>query len=78
MASYDKVRDNRLRRMANRQGLKLERSRRRDLLATDYGLYTLTDQRLGLICAIDLTMDQAEEFLTSPREKNPGLPGSRV
>lgn len=37
----DKVRENRLRRMAERQGLRLEKSRRRDPRALDYGTYAL-------------------------------------
>jgi hypothetical protein len=36
-----KVRENRVRRMATRQGYGLKRSRRRDRLALDYGEYTL-------------------------------------
>lgn len=39
----EKVRENRLRRMAQRQGLTLTRSRRRDPRALDFGLYWLTD-----------------------------------
>ena len=38
-----KVDENRVRRAAGRQVLRLSRSRRRDPLAWDYGLYTLTD-----------------------------------
>ena len=38
-----KIRENRLRRMAQRQGLILRKSRRRDPRATDYGTYTLTN-----------------------------------
>jgi len=38
-----KVRENRLRRMALRQGLILRKSRRRDFRATDYGQYTLSN-----------------------------------
>ena len=37
----NKVRENRLRRAAKRQGFILERSRRRDERATAYGLYGL-------------------------------------
>lgn len=37
----DKVRENRLRRMAQRQGRELTKSRRRDPLAQDYGSWTL-------------------------------------
>ena len=38
----EKVRENRIRRMAERQGLVLTRSRRRDPQAFDYGRYWLT------------------------------------
>jgi hypothetical protein len=37
----DKVWENRLRRMAERQGLRLVKSRRRDPYASDYGKYWL-------------------------------------
>ena len=37
----DKIRENRLRRAAQRQGLVLVKSRRRDPRATDYGRYWL-------------------------------------
>lgn len=43
----ERVRENRLRRVAERRGLKLTRSRRRDPKALDFGLYWLTDQRTG-------------------------------
>lgn len=43
MAMADKVRENRLRRMAERQGLRLEKSRRRDPRALDYGNYWLVE-----------------------------------
>jgi len=36
-----KILENRLRRMAARQGLRLEKSRRRDRRALDYGTYQL-------------------------------------
>lgn len=39
-----KVRENRVRRAAARQGLRLAKSRRRDPHALDYGGYMLTDQ----------------------------------
>jgi hypothetical protein len=38
-APISKVRENRLRRMASRQGLVLEKSPRRDRLALDFGLW---------------------------------------
>jgi hypothetical protein len=40
-----KVLENRLRRAADRQGFRLERSRTRDPHATDYGTYQLVDNR---------------------------------
>lgn len=41
MDNASKVRENRLRRMASRQGLRLQRNSRRDTRALDYGLYRL-------------------------------------
>lgn len=41
----DKVRENRLRRMADRRGFRLMKSRTRDPKALDYGLYALVDVR---------------------------------
>lgn len=43
MNAFDKVRENRLRRMAQRQGLRLEKSRRRDPRAYDFGTYCLVE-----------------------------------
>ena len=43
----DKVRENRLRRMADRQGYVLRKSRVRDPRALDYGTYWLVNQRTG-------------------------------
>ncbi len=63
----DKVRENRLRRMADRQGLKLTRSRRRDPRALDYGLYWLADARTSALESPEagLTLDEVEQYLTS-------------
>lgn len=43
MDSYDKTRENRARRAAERLGFRLEKSRRRDRYALDYGKYQLID-----------------------------------
>jgi hypothetical protein len=43
MTPEEKVYENRLRRVAKRQGLVLHRSRRRDVRALDYGHMWLTD-----------------------------------
>ena len=42
-STAQKVRENRLRRMAERQGLRLVKSRRRDPRAYDYGGYWLVE-----------------------------------
>ena len=68
----DKIRENRLRRMAHRQGLRLWRSRRRDTRSSDYGLYAITTQDggRGLIhpdgpnSIYTLSLDEVEEYLT--------------
>jgi len=43
MQTSEKVRENRLRRMAERQGMILQKSRRRDPQAVDFGGYMLVD-----------------------------------
>jgi hypothetical protein len=65
----EKVRENRLRRMADRQGYRLTKSRRRDPRAIDYGSYWLADAStnghvLGEQWGTDL--DEIEEFLNLP------------
>jgi hypothetical protein len=63
----DKVRENRLRRMAARQGLSLRRSRRRDPRAIDYGVYWLVDPKTDALRtpADGINLDKIEAFLTS-------------
>ena len=71
MTDVDKVRENRLRRMAQRQGLFLKRSRRRDERALDYGVYWLTRaDTLRVVAGGDrgLSLDQVEAWLSSPRK----------
>lgn len=59
------VRENRLRRMAWRQGLTLQKSRRRDPRALDYGTYTLIDAESGQKSeAKPMTIDEVERYLT--------------
>ena len=70
----NKVRENRLRRAADRQGLRLEKSRSRDPNAIDYGLYALIDvQTSGAVNAAiadrwvhSWTLDVVEEYLKRP------------
>jgi hypothetical protein len=69
------VRENRLRRMATRQGLRLEKSRRRDQRALDFGAYYLiegpardgdTNWRGRLLVSPEqgFTLDEVERYLT--------------
>lgn len=65
------MRENRLRRMAERQGLKLMKSRRRDPRAYDYGGYSLVDEHskalvLGEVAGrmYGANLDEIETFLT--------------
>lgn len=57
-----KVRENRLRRMAARQGYRLHKTRRIDQRATDYGTYQLTPAK-GKPKDFE-SIDAVEEFLT--------------
>jgi hypothetical protein len=66
----EKIRENRLRRMAQRQGLTLQKSRRRDPRAIDYGTYMLIDASTtgitacGLQSGYGLDLDEVEAALT--------------
>lgn len=66
-STADKVRENRLRRVAERQGAYLEKSRRRDKRAKDYGLYRLrwfgNDEDQHKNVAFTLTLSEVEGFL---------------
>ncbi len=67
-AAY-KVWENRIRRMAERQGLRLEKSRRRDTRAIDYGTYRLVDPATNTVVSYGasspygLTLDEIEKAL---------------
>ena len=72
--STAKVRENRLRRMADRQGLALQKCRRRDPRAFDFGTYQLIDPWLSNAVVAKhhesgygLTLDDVEAHLTRPR-----------
>ena len=77
VAESEKVRENRLRRMADRQGYRLSKSRRRDGDAIDFGLYALLDYETGGAVNPALaqryvhswTLDDVEEWLKTPWEK---------
>lgn len=74
MDQSDKVRENRLRRMADRQGLRLVKSRRRDERAVDFGGYMLVDvQTGGAVCGFGpfgyaADLDDIEAYLKGDSE----------
>ena len=65
----EKVRENRLRRAAQRQGYKLVKSRRRDPRAIDYDGWMLVDPSTGAVVAggdphpYALALEDVERFL---------------
>ena len=67
----DKVRENRLRRIAERRGMALAKSRRRDPKAMDFGGYMLTDIATNSVVmgatpiAFSATLDDVEAWLES-------------
>lgn len=69
-ATEFKTYENRLRRVAARQGLKLMKSPRRDVRATDYGTYQLVDQSTntvvscGLQSGFGLSLEEIAEQLS--------------
>ena len=74
MDTEQKVREARLRRMAERQGLHLQKSRRRDPLALDYNGYQLIDPRSNTLVFGELGghgygagLDDIEVYLKQPR-----------
>lgn len=74
MTGSDKARENRVRRMAERQGLRLEKSRRRDPRALGYGTYQLVDPNRNTIVAGDnergygLDLEAVEGQLTGEQD----------
>lgn len=71
MDQTEKVQENRLRRKADRQGLRLEKSRRRDPQAIDYGRYRLVDARHNAVAFgaasfdFEATLEEIEDYLSS-------------
>jgi hypothetical protein len=67
----EKIRENRLRRMAERQGFKLVKSRRRDPRALDYGGYGIINPYYNTWViganpyAFSMDLDEIEQWLTS-------------
>lgn len=79
----DKVRENRARRAADRQGLMLVKSRRRDPRAEDFGLYVLVNDSAGnhygrrggqaafsaFLDGEGMTLDQVEDELAATAQR---------
>jgi len=58
----DRVRENRIRRMIQRQDHALRKSHRRDPRATGFGTYLIVDTRTGAIVASGISLDDAERW----------------
>ncbi|MBF0321785.1 MAG: hypothetical protein HQL62_02385 [Magnetococcales bacterium] len=77
METNDKIKENRLRRMAKRQGLCLKKSRRRDPRAVDFDGYMLVDAYENFVVVgggaffFSATLEDVEDYLTRPLEKQP-------
>jgi hypothetical protein len=68
-----KVKENKLRRASDRQGLRLVKSRSRDPRAVDYGLFALVDSETGVAVnpllkrfECSWTLDEVEGYLNRP------------
>jgi hypothetical protein len=79
MDSAQKTHENRLRRVAARQGFRLVKSPRRDPLAFDYNRWMITDSRTNTVVAgtevtgrPEMTLDQVETWLTNPASRKAG------
>ena len=72
MDAKTKVRENRLRRIASRQGLRLKKSRQRDPMVLAYGKYSLVSGRPGPISVFigQADLDQVEDWLESGHRLN--------
>lgn len=65
MEPGDKARENRLRRAAARQGLRVSKVRRMDPRAVDYGRYHITDAQTGACRFEARDLARAEAYLAS-------------
>jgi hypothetical protein len=68
MGDTNRTQENRLRRAAERQGLDLRKSRRRDPLAKDYGEIYIVNQR-GTKLGTFHSLDDAEAWLAYPERR---------
>jgi hypothetical protein len=65
MGDTSRTQENRVRRAAERQGLGLRKSRRRDQLARDYGEIYILDEH-GTRMGTFRSLDEAEAWLANP------------
>jgi hypothetical protein len=70
----NKVDENRMRRMAERQGFTLVKSRRRDPLARDYERYVLRDDAGKIVAGgteqhFEFDLSEIEEWLLYPKKR---------
>jgi len=72
MTNDEKVRENKIRRMAERQGFRLVKSRRRDPFAPDFGKFRVETAdgveatRFASTVGWGLTLNEVEKRLTTP------------
>jgi hypothetical protein len=77
--SEEKTRENRLRRVAERQGLQLAKSRRRDPRAIDFGGYMLSSSIKNFAVmgdqpfAFSATLDDVEAYLDKGTRRGIGV-----
>lgn len=70
-----KVRENRIRRIAERRGYLIQKSRRRDPYAHDFGGYMIVEPVRNMVIAggtpnaYSLTLEDVEEFFAPPKGK---------
>jgi hypothetical protein len=62
MANKEKIREIRLRNTAKRRGFELSKSRRRDPLAVDYGIWTVLDAKGKAVAKLP-DLDAVESYL---------------
>ena len=62
----EKARANRLRRMAAMQGFYLQKSRRRDSQARDYGRWYLSNPKRNAVILENVDLDEVEAWLNLP------------
>jgi hypothetical protein len=68
----EKVRENRIRRVAARRGYELHKTRRRDPHALDYGTYTLVNAMTNgaMYHFTNVGLDEIETFFTTAPKAN--------